>query len=52
MGEMQPAAEDAYRHRDQYDVAAWAVTEDEITLISSYVNHVRRPSENRDDQTA
>ena len=27
MGKMQTAAEDAYRHRDQYDVVVWAVTE-------------------------
>jgi hypothetical protein len=41
MGKMQTAAEDAYRHRHQYDVVVWAVTESDVTLISSYVDAAR-----------
>jgi hypothetical protein len=41
MGKMQTAAEDAYKHRDQYDVVVWAVTESDVTLISSYVDPAR-----------
>jgi hypothetical protein len=41
MGKMQTAAEDAYKHRDQDDVVVWAVTESNVTLISSYVDAAR-----------
>ena len=41
MGKMQTPVEYAYRHRDQYDVVVWAVTESDVTLISSDVEAAR-----------